>query len=108
MTTVGSSVAAPAHISTDHPALATGLVNEVFADKTALLEAARAMAREIGGHSPIAVQGIKRVMDRCEECSEDEGLEYVAHWNASFFFTRDLVEARHAFLEKREPRFEGR
>ena len=89
-------------------ALAAGLVNEVFADKVALLEAARAMAREIAAHSPIAVQGIKRVMDRSEECTEDEGLEYVAHWNASFFFTRDLAEARQAFLDKREPRFEGR
>jgi enoyl-CoA hydratase len=89
-------------------ALAAGLVNEVFPDKPALLEAARSMAREIAGHSPLAVQGIKRVMDHCEDCTEEEGLEYVAHWNASFFFSRDLTEARQAFLEKRAPRFEDR
>jgi enoyl-CoA hydratase len=89
-------------------ALTAGLVNEVFADKAALLEGARTMAREIAGHSPFVIEGIKRVMDRCEDLSEDEGLEYVAHWNASFFFTRDLNEARQAFLEKRDPRFEGR
>jgi enoyl-CoA hydratase len=89
-------------------ALAAGLVNEVLPDKAALLTAARAMAGEIAGHSPFAIQGIKQVMDHAEECSEDEGLEYVAQWNASFFFTRDLSEARQAFLEKRAPRFEGR
>ena len=89
-------------------ALTAGLVNEVLADKPALLETARAMASEIAGHSPFAIQGIKRVMDQAEDASEDEGLEYVAQWNASFFFTRDLAEARQAFLEKRAPRFEGR
>lgn len=89
-------------------ALAAGLVNEILPDKAALLEAARAMAAEIAGHSPFVIQGIKKVMDQAEESSEDEGLEFVAHWNASFFFTRDLTEARQAFLEKRAPRYEGR
>ncbi len=89
-------------------ALAAGLVNEIFADKPALLDAGRNMAREIASHSPFVIQGIKRVMDHCEDRTEDEGLEYVAQWNASFFFTRDLNEARQAFLEKRDPRFEGR
>jgi enoyl-CoA hydratase len=89
-------------------ALVAGLVNEVFADKPALLEAARSMAREIAAHSPFVIEGIKRVMDYAEDRTEDEGLDYVAHWNASFFFTSDLNEARQAFLEKREPRFEGR
>jgi len=58
--------------------------------------------------SPLAIQGIKKVLDYCEEHTEEEGLEFVALWNASFFFSQDLEEASRAFMEKRAPRFEGK
>jgi enoyl-CoA hydratase len=88
-------------------ALAAGLVNEVFADRPALMEAARRMAATIAANSPLAVQGVKRVLDHAEAHSEEEGLEYVAQWNTNFFLSRDLDEALQAFREKREPRFSG-
>jgi enoyl-CoA hydratase len=86
-------------------ALDFGLVTEVCPDKTALLQAARAMATEISKNSPFAVQGVKRVLDYCDEHSEREGLEYVAQWNTAFFLSADLTEALQAFAEKREPHF---
>ena len=58
-------------------------------------------------NSPFAVQGVKRVLDYCDEHSEAEGLEYVAQWNTAFFLSADLTEALQAFAEKREPRFTG-
>lgn len=93
-------------ISADR-ALACGLVNEVHADKNALLAGARAMAEEIAANSPLAVQGVKAVLDYSDEHSTAEGLEYVAQWNSSFVQTNDVTEAVSAFIEKRPPVFKG-
>lgn len=88
-------------------ALACGLVNEVHADKDALLAGARAMADEIAANSPMAVQGVKAVLAFSEEHSVAEGLEYVAQWNSSFVQSNDVTEAVNAFIEKRQPSFRG-
>src|SRR5579862_3742034 len=39
-----------------------GLVNDVFGDRDALLEAARALGSQIAANSPLAVQGTKAVL----------------------------------------------
>jgi enoyl-CoA hydratase len=88
-------------------ALSCGLVNEVLADKDALLTAARALAGEIAANSPMAVQGVKAVLNYSEEHPTAEGLEYVAQWNSSFVQSNDVAEAVSAFLEKRPPNFRG-
>lgn len=87
--------------------LRCGLVNEVYEDKDALLEGARALAAEIAANSPMAVQGTKAVLAYSEEHTIQEGLEYIAQWNSSFISTNDFSEAIAAFLEKRDPRFTG-
>jgi enoyl-CoA hydratase len=88
-------------------ALEFGLVTQVHPGKPQLLEAARALAAEIAANSPLAIQGIKKVLDFSESHSEEDGLEFVAQWNTSFFLSRDLFEALDAFTAKREPRFTG-
>jgi enoyl-CoA hydratase len=88
-------------------ALHCGLVNAVYPDKDAVLEGARAMAQEIAANSPLAVQGTKQVLQYSEEHSIEEGLEYVAQWNSSFLHSQDLAEAMQAFMEKRDPVFNG-
>ena len=88
-------------------ALAAGLINQVHPDKPSLLEAARGLAATIAANAPAIVQGVKQVLDHAESHSEEDGLEYVAQWNTSFFLSRDLDEAMQAFAEKREPRFTG-
>jgi enoyl-CoA hydratase len=84
-----------------------GLVNDVLDSKDELLAAARALAGEIAANSPIAVQGVKQVLQYSEEHSIQEGLDFVAHWNTSRIQTHDLMEAITAFMEKREPEFKG-
>jgi enoyl-CoA hydratase len=85
-----------------------GLVNDVFPDAEATVEAARAMAREIAANSPLAVQGTKAVLTAGEGRSVAEGLDYVAAWNSGFLQSDDLVEAMAAFMAKRPPQFRGR
>ncbi len=88
-------------------ALQFRLVNDVYPDKDAMLEGARALAQEIAANSPLTVQGVKQVLQYSEEHTTEEGLDYVAQWNASRLRTNDLVEAVTAFMEKRAPVFKG-
>jgi enoyl-CoA hydratase len=53
------------------------------------------------------VQGVKQVMDYCEDKSTADGLRFVAVWNSAFLQSADLAEAVHAFMERRPPRFTG-
>jgi enoyl-CoA hydratase len=84
-----------------------GLVNDVLADPEALWKAAAEMAAEIAANSPLAVQGTKQVLRACEDRTVEEGLDYVAVWNAAFLSSNDLIEAMTAFMEKRPPNFTG-
>jgi enoyl-CoA hydratase len=85
-----------------------GLVNDVLPDVDALHAAARALAGDIAANSPLAVQGTKHVLQVCEDRTVDQGLDYVALWNAAFLVSDDLTEAMTAFFEKRPPTFTGR
>ena len=80
----------------------------MYETKEELLDGARTMAAEIAANSPLAVQGTKRVLNYSEQHTIQEGLEYVAQWNASRLHSDDLMEAMQAFVEKREPVFKGR
>ena len=87
---------------------AIGLVNEVFADRDALLAGARAMAAEIAANPPLTVRGVKQVLAFGEGKTVAEGLAYVAAWNSAFLASEDLGEALAAFVEKRPPQYKGR
>jgi enoyl-CoA hydratase len=85
-----------------------GLVNAVHSDGLATAKAAVELAGRIARNSPLAVQGTKRVLRYCEGKSVEDGLRYVATWNAAFLESDDLKEAMTAFFQKREPRYQGR
>lgn len=88
-------------------ALRIGLVNDVYADREALLAAAHELAGRIADNPPLVVQGVKDVLDVNSSQRVEAGLRYVAAWNAAFLPSRDLGEAAQAFLERRPPRFTG-
>jgi enoyl-CoA hydratase len=89
-------------------ALALGFVNHVHPDQASALAAAQALAARIAANSPLAVTGTKRVLEYCADKSVEDGLTYVATWNAAFVASEDLQEAVTAFFEKRAPSFRGR
>jgi enoyl-CoA hydratase len=84
-----------------------GLVNDVYPDAEATIEAARELAGEIADNSPLVVKGIKQVLAANQGRTVDEGLDLVAQWNAAYLISNDLTEAITAFFEKRKPGFTG-
>ncbi len=84
-----------------------GLVNDVYDDADGVQAAAQTLAAEIAANSPITVSGVREVMRFSEEHSVDEGLRYVAAWNAAFLRSKDLSEAVMAFMERRPANFQG-
>src|ERR1700760_2690779 len=84
-----------------------GLVNDVFEDADKSLAAAHATAAEIAANPPLAVHGVKDVLDQQRISAVSESLRYVAAWNAAFLPSKDLTEGIAATFEKRPPQFTG-
>ena len=89
-------------------ALQLGLVSELYDGPETLLTGARAMAARIAKNPPLTVQGIKQVLNFSSEREAALSLDAVALWNSAFFPSEDLQEAIGAFMEKREPVFQGK
>ncbi|MDP3277409.1 MAG: crotonase/enoyl-CoA hydratase family protein [Deltaproteobacteria bacterium] len=89
-------------------ALRAGLVSRLSASPEALFASAQSMAERIAKNPPLTVQGIKHVLNDRSEREARESLRHVALYNAAFLPSEDLREALSAWMEKREPNFEGR
>jgi enoyl-CoA hydratase len=85
-----------------------GLVNEVLPNQEEALATAHQFADEVAANPPLAVQGVKDVLDvnRAERVANAQ--RYVTVWNAAFLPSHDLTEAMTAFAQRRPPEFEGR
>ncbi len=88
-------------------ALDWGLVSEVVADEK-LAERAAERAAELAAMPTRGVGLTKRLFDNAENATLEEQLELEAQLQTAATQTADFREGVDAFLEKREPRFEGR
>jgi enoyl-CoA hydratase/carnithine racemase len=88
-------------------ALQMGLVNKVV-KKGRWLEEALALARTVAERPPIATRLAKQAVLAADETALSAGLESERRLYELAMATEDRVEGMRAFLEKREPRFEGR
>lgn len=84
-----------------------GFVNCVEDSHAAALAAAEAMAREICAKSPLAVTGIKQVLNHGRDHSIVDGLEYVAVWNAGMLQGDDMGEAVKAQMQRQSATFQN-
>jgi enoyl-CoA hydratase/carnithine racemase len=87
--------------------LKMGLVNKVV-KKGAWLEEAMALARTVAERPPIAARLAKQAVLAAEETALSAGLESERRLYELAMATEDRVEGMRAFIEKREPKFEGR
>jgi enoyl-CoA hydratase/carnithine racemase len=84
-----------------------GLVNRVVADD-AWLDEAMALARAVAEQPPIASRLAKQAVLVAEETALSPGIENERRLYELAMATEDRVEGMNAFLEKREPKFEGK
>lgn len=83
-----------------------GLVNAVFDTPDAVIEQALAVACEIADKAPLAISGIKEVLNYNRDHTVEESLNYNALWNAAMDFSDDMMEAFKSKTEKRDPDFQ--
>ncbi len=82
-----------------------GLVNRTFADAESLLQGVMALARQIAEKSPVALRGTKEMIRYMRDHRVDDGLEYIATWNAAMLQSVDLRVAMAAHMSKQKPEF---
>ena len=82
-----------------------GLVNRTYADQAALFDGVFGIAHQIAAKSPIAVRGTKEMIRYMRDHRVDDGLEYVATWNAAMLQSADLRVAMTAHMSKQKPEF---
>jgi len=70
-----------------------GFLNRVEVDHDAAFTAGLTLAREIAAKSPLAIAGIKQVLNHGRDATIEAGLEYVAVWNAGMLQGEDIVAA---------------
>ena len=85
---------------------AWGLVSEVV-EGDRLAERAAELAAELAELPTRGVAMTKRLLDHAEHATLEEQLEFEAQLQTAATQTSDFREGVAAFLEKREPRFEG-
>ena len=88
-------------------ALKYGLINAVFDTHEAVIGHALSVAREIADKAPLAVTGIKEVLNYNRDHTVEESLNYTALWNSAMNFSDDMMEAFKSKTEKRDPDFQG-
>jgi len=86
---------------------AWGLVSEVV-EADALPSRAAELAAELAAMPTRGIALTKRLFDHAEHATLEEQLEWEAQLQAVATRTHDFAEGVAAFLEKREPRFDGR
>ncbi|MDQ3393803.1 MAG: crotonase/enoyl-CoA hydratase family protein [Bacteroidota bacterium] len=82
-----------------------GIINSIYNDHNALLTEVQAIAGTIASKSPLAIRGIKTNMNYSRDHSVEEGLQFVANWNAAMLYSNDIKEVFEAIKEGRQPQF---
>ncbi|MGL6042499.1 MAG: enoyl-CoA hydratase, partial [Sandaracinobacteroides sp.] len=77
-----------------------GFLNRLFDSHETAVAGALELAREIATKSPLAIAGIKQVLNAGRDLTIDQGLEYVAVWNAAMLQGPDMMRAVQAQMQK--------
>ena len=86
-------------------ALGYGLVNEVFDNAQAMIEAALQCAREIAAKPPVAIWGTKQVIQYARDHSVDDALKQMGWVQGAIWSNAHVRESISAMKEKRPAEF---
>ena len=87
-------------------ALQRGLVARVVPQELIVEEAVR-LGKELAQRPPISIRLAKEAITRASEGRVDDGIEFERKAFYLLFATQDAHEGMHAFVEKRQPSYEG-
>jgi enoyl-CoA hydratase len=88
-------------------ALRFGLAARIVPQEIVVDEAVR-LGKEISAKAPISVRLAKEAVTRAFEGRVDDGIEFERKLFYMLFATQDAHEGMHAFVDKRQPTYEGR
>lgn len=86
-------------------AQAIGLVNRVFDTREALYVGVHELAQQVAAKSPLSIRGTKEMLNYSRDHSVEDGLKYIATWNAAMLMSSDLMTAMMAHMSKQTPEF---
>jgi enoyl-CoA hydratase/carnithine racemase len=84
-----------------------GLINKVVPEEK-LADAVLELARTIAGNAPLSIAANKLCIDNILKDPADRDLDAIARAGRTCLDSADYREGRTAFMEKRQPRFQGR
>jgi enoyl-CoA hydratase len=84
-----------------------GLLNKSFATNDLLMNTALETARQIASKSPVSIRGTKHILNYSRDHSVQDGLSYVATWNAAMLLSDDLESTLKAKKGGIEPIFKN-
>jgi enoyl-CoA hydratase len=88
-------------------ALRYGLASRIVPQELVVDEAIR-LGKQIAQKPPISVRLAREAITRAFEGRVDDGIEFERKLFYLLFATRDAHEGMHAFIDKRQPTYEGR
>ena len=83
-----------------------GLTNRSFPDKETMMNEVGKIAATIASKSPLSIRGTKEILLHTRDHSVEDGLRYMAAWNAAMLMSNDLMAAFQASMTKQAPVFE--
>ena len=83
----------------------SGLVSSVFESQEDMLKVANELALDIATKSPVAIYGLKALMNYSRDHSIDDSLDFNALWSGAMLSQKDMAEAMTAQMEKRDAAF---
>ena len=84
----------------------SGLVGEVYETHDEMMNAVNKLATEIASKSPVAIYGLKAVMNYSRDHNVNDSLDFNALWSGAMLSQEDMTEAMTAQMEKRDASFD--
>ena len=84
----------------------SGLVGEVYDTQDSMINAVNKLATEIASKSPVAIYGLKAVMNYSRDHNVSDSLDFNALWSGAMLSQKDMTEAMTAQMEKRDASFD--